>query len=171
MWAVLSPFPSKREGTRWFPLMHFDLIFLKIKHDLMRPVLCYRFFKTSQSFDQIISSTIHKKSVIPIFHLLLSNIFDLIIYLFIFFPLTAFFVLVLILTYVLMDNFLSLFINISLVLSFTNISIYTAYSYPWYYLLLILQVQIITHITGIICYLNLKCNWLHISEVLSITHT
>ena len=48
MWGVLSPFPSKREGDR--------SLFLKIKHDLMRPVLCYgegfQFFKTSNLFDQ-----------------------------------------------------------------------------------------------------------------------
>ena len=39
MWAVLSPIPTKRE----VPFLLFDetKIFLKIKHDLMRPVLCY----------------------------------------------------------------------------------------------------------------------------------
>ena len=60
---------------RRFPLLRFDLIFLKIKHDLMRPILCYgevlRFFKTLQSFDQIIknvsSSTTHKKLRLSVF--------------------------------------------------------------------------------------------------------
>ena len=69
-----QPVSSKREGDATVPSFAlFDLIFLKIKHDLRRPVLCYgevlRFFKMSQSFDQIISSTIHKKSVTLIFDL------------------------------------------------------------------------------------------------------
>ena len=65
-----KPDCNKREGDG--SLLDETQIFLKIKPDLMRPVLCYgenlRFFKTSQSFDQITT-----------------------------------------LTYVLMDNFLSLF--------------------------------------------------------------
>ena len=68
-----APFTLKERGTRRFPLLRFDLIFLKIKHDHMRPVLCYeevlRFFKTSQSFYKIISSLIHKKFVTAIFDL------------------------------------------------------------------------------------------------------
>ena len=57
-----QPVSLKKGGGR-FPLLRFDetQIFLKIKRDLMRPVLCYgevlRFFKTSQSFDQITTLT------------------------------------------------------------------------------------------------------------------
>ena len=72
--SQIFPLILSLSNSNYSPLLLFDetQFFLKIKHDPIRPVLCYRevlrFFKMSQSFDQIPT-----------------------------------------LTYVLMDNFLSLF--------------------------------------------------------------
>ena len=75
-----------------------EQIFLKIKLDLMRPILCYgevlRFFNTSQSFDQITT-----------------------------------------LTYVLVDNVLSLFYLLSIVIQFLCTIFIPSGTLPLYFLL------------------------------------
>ena len=70
----LMLFPNYVSGSQ--PDSHFNetQIFLKIKHDLMRLVLCYgrvlRFFKTPQCFDQITTWT----------YVLINNFFFLLSY-------------------------------------------------------------------------------------------